>query len=88
MYTEWLDRSFLNGMNRGRVVTAASGDLEILQGLPFSSNGIEERWADGGGGSPEQNSDVVRDQRRGNKQDEEAKKLRRGFLVKLDDECC
>ena len=46
-------------MNRGHIVTAASGDLEILQGLPLSSNGIEERWADGGGGSPEENSDVV-----------------------------
>ena len=75
-------------MNRGHVVTAASGDLEILQGLPLSSNGIEERWADGGGGSPEENSDAVRDQRRGNEQDEESKKLRKGFLVKLDDERC
>ena len=75
-------------MNRGGVVTAALGHLEILQGLPLSSKGIEERWADGGGGSPEENSDAVRDQRRGNEQDEEAKKLRKGFLVKLDDERC
>ena len=55
----WLDCSFLNGMNRGHVVTAAFGDLEILQGLPLSSNGIEERRTDGGGGSPEENSDAV-----------------------------
>ena len=53
------ESSFFNGMNRRRIVTAASGDLEILQGLPLSSNGIEERWADGGGGSPEENSDVM-----------------------------
>ena len=72
-------------MNRGRVVTAALGDLEILQGLPLSSKGIEERWADGGGGSPEENSDVMRDQRRGKEKDEEAKKLRKEFLVKLND---
>ena len=78
------ESSFFNGMNRGRVVTAASGYPQILQGLPLSSNGIEERRADGRGGSPVENSDAVRHQRRGKEQDEEAKKLRRGFLVKMN----
>ena len=88
MYFESL---FFDGMNRGGVVAAALGDLEILQGvlqgpqgLPLSGNGIEDGWEDGGGGSPEENSDAAGDQRGGCEQEEEAKKLRRReFSVKF-----
>ena len=57
-------------MNRGRLVTAALDDFQILQFLlqilqalsnvlPLSSNGIEEGWTDGGGCPPKENPDVV-----------------------------
>ena len=78
--------SLLDGMNRGRVVTAALGDFQILQGFPLGRNRIEEGRAVGGGCSPEENSDALRYQRGGNEQDEEAKKLLEG--VKLGDERC
>ena len=61
--------SFYNGMNRGGIVAAALGDLQVLQGLPqgllqglqglyLCSHGIEERWEDGGRGLPEENLEV------------------------------
>ena len=61
--------SFYNGMNRGGIVAAALGDLQVLQGLPqgllqglqglpLCSNGIEERWEDGSWGLPEENPEV------------------------------
>ena len=78
--------SLLDGMNRGRVVTAALGDFQILQGVPLSSNRVEEGRAVGGDGSPEEKSDALRYQRGGNEQDEEAKKLLEGG--KLGDERC
>ena len=50
------ESSFSNGMNRGGVGTAAAlGDVQILQGFPLSSNGIEGWRAYGCGGSPEKN---------------------------------
>ena len=61
--------SFYNGMNRGGIVAAALGDLQVLQGLPqgllqglqglsLRSNSIEEGWEDGSWGLPEENPEV------------------------------
>ena len=47
--------AIFNGVN-----TISRTALNILQGLPLGGDGIEERWRDGRGGSPDENSAVVR----------------------------
>ena len=44
-----------NGVN-----TICRTALDILQGLPLGGDGVEERWRDGRGGSPDEDSAVVR----------------------------
>ena len=60
----FFESSFFNGINRGRVVIAGNFHIfqvifQILQAFPLGSNGIEEGWANGGGGLPVENPDVV-----------------------------
>ena len=47
--------AIFNGVN-----TISRTALNILQGLPLGGDGVEERWRDGRGGSPDENSAVVR----------------------------
>ena len=47
--------AIFNGVN-----TICRTALNILQGLPLGGDGVEERWRDRRGGSPDENSAVVR----------------------------
>ena len=56
--------------------SARAALLEILQDLPLGSERIEEGWADGGGGAPDQDAHVLAEQRRSKEEDQEPEELR------------
>ena len=56
--------------------SARAALLEILQDLPLCSERIEEGWADGGGGAPDQHAHVLAEQRRCKEEDQEPEELR------------